>query len=620
MSLDVIEILTTAQDPMTSRQLARARHPEGRTLAVPPATLADIPFWAGLLSVAIGLVVLLGWMLDLDALKSMIPGVLTMKANLAVCFVLLGTGLTLTSGATAGPTGRLVGLALAGGTVAIASITGIQYLTGVDLGVDQLLFREPLADIGTAVPGRMAPSSAVGIAALGVAALLGVSAPRFVIALCAAALSLSYLNILDVLFGADGPTFLKGYAQMAVNTAIAMGIIGVGILARLGAANPFASLAGGSSSAVLLRRLLIVSIVVPIAMAWLRLEGQRRGLYDTSFGTSLMVVGMTALSTVAIVRSAGWASAVETKRRAAELERDRFFDLSLDLLAVFDAEGRFQRVNKAWETTLGYPAGALIGRSLFDLIHPDDLERTIAEADVHFGDGEHVEAFQNRYRHHDGSYRWLEWMSRMAPDNSIAFSVARDITERKSAEERRAKRQRVLETRNETLSERAVRDPLTGLYNRRHFDDTVARLERRWRRLSSATRPPVAVVMFDLDHFGQLNKRHGHQAGDIVLRLFAEILKKRFRERDLVARYGGEEFVAILEGATSADAVRIAEDIRATLEQVSIDIGADTRIQVTVSAGCAQLDDERSVSAGLSVADVWLAQAKRGGRNQVVGL
>jgi diguanylate cyclase (GGDEF) domain len=84
-------------------------------------------------------------------------------------------------------------------------------------------------------------------------------------------------------------------------------------------------------------------------------------------------------------------------------------------------------------------------------------------------------------------------------------------------------------------------------------------------------------------------------------------------------RYGGEEFVAVLDGVSPARAIGIAE-IRVAFERASIDIGTGTPIQVTVSAGCAQLDDDRDTSAGLAVADVWLSQAKRAGRNQVVGL
>ena len=113
----------------------------------------------------------------------------------------------------------------------------------------------------------------------------------------------------------------------------------------------------------------------------------------------------------------------------------------------------------------------------------------------------------------------------------------------------------------EEVSELAIRDALTGLYNRRHFDAALEHILRRRTRERGA-RLPIAAIMFDLDHFGRFNKDHGHQAGDAVLRAFAGILLERFRSSDLVARYGGEEFVAILELATLDDATRVAEEVR----------------------------------------------------------
>jgi diguanylate cyclase (GGDEF)-like protein/PAS domain S-box-containing protein len=164
----------------------------------------------------------------------------------------------------------------------------------------------------------------------------------------------------------------------------------------------------------------------------------------------------------------------------------------------------------------------------------------------------------------------------------------------------------------------AIRDALTGLYNRRHFDAALEHIMNRWLR-DPTNRRPVAAIMFDLDRFGQFNKEHGHQAGDAVLRTFAGILKTRFRSADLVARYGGEEFVAILEGATRADAVAVAEEIRRALGAKEIAGPDGSRLRATVSAGCAELDaDDATREALLKAADVGLFMAKRGGRNQVV--
>ncbi|MGZ6299264.1 MAG: diguanylate cyclase [Candidatus Limnocylindria bacterium] len=165
----------------------------------------------------------------------------------------------------------------------------------------------------------------------------------------------------------------------------------------------------------------------------------------------------------------------------------------------------------------------------------------------------------------------------------------------------------------------ATHDPLTGLYNRRYFDEALKRVVASWRRALQADRRPVAAIMFDLDHFGEFNKQHGHQVGDEVLRTFARVLRSRFRETDLVARFGGEEFVAVLEGATRDKAVEIADQVRAMLAERSV-LGDDgTRLTVTVSAGCAELDEsEASREQLLRTADVGLFMAKRAGRNRVV--
>ncbi|MEO7663648.1 MAG: DUF5998 family protein, partial [Candidatus Limnocylindrales bacterium] len=167
-------------------------------------------------------------------------------------------------------------------------------------------------------------------------------------------------------------------------------------------------------------------------------------------------------------------------------------------------------------------------------------------------------------------------------------------------------------------TEAAVRDPLTGLHNRRFLDATVARQSAGRGRERPDQRRPVAAILFDLDHFGALNNRYGHQVGDSVLRAFADVLRRRFRTSDLVARYGGEEFLVVLEGASRDDAVRAAEDVRVAFSQLEIANGSEL-IRATVSAGCAALDPSSADLAPMvEVADVGLAMAKSAGRDQVV--
>ena len=167
--------------------------------------------------------------------------------------------------------------------------------------------------------------------------------------------------------------------------------------------------------------------------------------------------------------------------------------------------------------------------------------------------------------------------------------------------------------------EASVRDPLTGLFNRRHLDASIDRFLAARRRLHPSKRQPAAVILFDLDHFGAFNKRHGHRVGDIVLRGFGELLLERFRASDLVARYGGEEFVAVLDGASLDDAVRIANEVRLAWAERAFNGSDGELLHATVSAGCARLEDSAMSAEDLfTAADVGLAMAKAAGRDLVV--
>jgi len=122
----------------------------------------------------------------------------------------------------------------------------------------------------------------------------------------------------------------------------------------------------------------------------------------------------------------------ERKLRTTTEELDRFFTTALDLLCIADMNGLFRRLNPQWEVILGYPLAELEGRPFLDLVHPDDVAGTLgAVSDL--ASGVAVTAFVNRYRARDGSYRWIEWRS--YPAGNLIYAAARDITERKEAEE-----------------------------------------------------------------------------------------------------------------------------------------------------------------------------------------
>jgi diguanylate cyclase (GGDEF)-like protein len=167
------------------------------------------------------------------------------------------------------------------------------------------------------------------------------------------------------------------------------------------------------------------------------------------------------------------------------------------------------------------------------------------------------------------------------------------------------------------VTEASLRDPLTGLYNRRFLDATLERLEAARARQLPTERPTVSAILFDLDHFGLVNKRHGHHVGDEVLRGFAGVLHGRVRASDIVARYGGEEFLVVLDGARTPAALAVADLIRQRFGALVFE-GADGPLSVTVSAGVATTQPEEAIADAVARADTALAMAKRGGRDQAV--
>jgi diguanylate cyclase (GGDEF)-like protein len=159
------------------------------------------------------------------------------------------------------------------------------------------------------------------------------------------------------------------------------------------------------------------------------------------------------------------------------------------------------------------------------------------------------------------------------------------------------------------LERRAARDPLTGLGNRRSFDESLDRELSRCRRDGSS----LSLVVFDLDHFKEINDEHGHQVGDQVLRSVSRLLTGGVRDMDVTSRYGGEEFVILFPGTSSRDAAMTADRLRVEVATRS------EPVSVTISAGVATFPDLATSGAELmALADAALYEAKRSGRNRVV--
>lgn len=281
---------------------------------------------------------------------------------------------------------------------------------------------------------------------------------------------------------------------------------------------------------------------------------------------------------------------------------DASFDSSVIGKAVVAVTGHFIRVNASLNHLLGYVPGNLIGVHFGDFTHPDDLE-----ADLHLfeavmrGEREGYQ-LEKRYIRADGGVVEILLSATCVRDAagnpSIFISEIVDLTERNQAK-------RAIQAANDALRKLVVTDHLTGLCNRRGFDEKMG---------ETPTNEAFALLLIDLDNFKQINDRLGHSAGDIVLREVARRLPEQTRSHDVVARVGGDEFCVLLARGDSDVATEIAERVVRRLADAIEVKGQKVLVGASIGISCTGPGADRSQMFRL--ADTALYAAKKAGRGR----
>ena len=166
----------------------------------------------------------------------------------------------------------------------------------------------------------------------------------------------------------------------------------------------------------------------------------------------------------------------------------------------------------------------------------------------------------------------------------------------------------------ESLREQSIRDPLTGLFNRRFLQEALELLQARLERTDLS----IGAIMIDIDHFKDFNDEYGHDAGDAALKYLADLMRHHVRASDIICRFGGEEFLIVMPGATMERAGECAEDLRKSAATMQIVHNGIILKQLTISLGVALIPDHASdVKDLLEAADMALYEAKNSGRNKI---
>jgi diguanylate cyclase (GGDEF)-like protein/PAS domain S-box-containing protein len=347
--------------------------------------------------------------------------------------------------------------------------------------------------------------------------------------------------------------------------------------------------------------------------------------------SALLLFLSLSLVLIRLLRAENEEEVIASKLTQSEARYRMLAENSHDVIWTLDIPSRrYTYVSPSITEMCGYLPEEVVGQSIDARLTPESASRLGRDIDqrlrrIAAGDKTaNVVVAELEQVCKDGEVISTEVVSSYLLDaDGVAHTIlgiTRNVSERKAAELALRETNRQLHARIEeigrlqvALQELAVRDSLTGLYNRRYLDETLEREVSRARREGN----PLALVMLDIDYFKRVNDTYGHQVGDEALRMLARTLLADIRAEDVACRYGGEEFLILLPNMPLETAIQRAEAWRKAIEELSLALG-NFHITFTISLGVAAYPEHGKTPDDLTrCADQALYRAKHEGRNQV---
>jgi PAS domain S-box-containing protein len=418
------------------------------------ARLKTFSEFTGILIVIIGVLVLIGWAFNISILKSPGSGFSTIKTNVGLAFIFIGFSLWLQQTHRINQNNKRIAQILALATALIGLLTLMEYLLGINIGIDQILFKEAAGALNTSSPNRMGFSAALSLFIAGVALLLiDVKSirdyePVQILAIVGALISL--LALIGYAYGSSALYHIPQYTAIALYAALALALLFLGILFARPNTGIMSIVNSKSLGGTIARRLLPAVIIIPFVLGLIWQLGVKANLYDQAFGYALF-----AFSTIIFLLLLLWSTIIPIHRidnqhkkiqealRLSSIYNRSLIEANIDPLVTIGPNGKITDVNNSTETVTGYSRDELIFTDFSDYFtEPEKAREGYQQV---FQEG-FVRDYELEIKHKNGQITPVVYNASVYRDEDGevigVFAAARDITERKKAE---AEKQKLLE-------------------------------------------------------------------------------------------------------------------------------------------------------------------------------